>query len=312
MSSIRHDLNDITRSQRGLVTRAELAALGVTPGMRAGLRRSGVLVSAGSRTFELGGVPPDDKRRLLLACLDTGGVISHRSAAWLHALPGFEVGRPPDVLVTRIGSRDSKATARVHSTTWLPPDDIAKVDGIPCTSIARTLFALAALVPLLERDAVKAAVDDAIRRKVASDAWLWWRLEKLRCRGRGGVSVLEEILTARAEGEVTESWLEREFLRVLDDAQVRRPRCQRRVRSRGAFVARVDFLYEELGIVIEVTGAVGHSTPQQRAADAKRRNRLGRLGYLVLEFTYEQVVGDPVAVVAEVVAAMAERAARRG
>jgi len=265
----------------------------------------------GDRVFELGGLPPDDRRRLLIACLDTGGVISHRSAAWLHEIPGFQVGKRPEVLVTRIGARDSKPTAKVHSTTWLPADDVASVDGIPCTSIARTLFSLAGLVPLIEQEVVRNAIDDSIRRGAASDAWLWWRLEKLRCRGRSGVSVLEQILTKRADGAVTESWLEREFLRVLDDADVRRPRCQRRVRARGAFVARVDFLYEELGIVIEVTGALGHSTPAQRGADARRRNRLGRLGYLVLEFTYEQVVGDPLAVVAEVVAAMAERAVRR-
>ena len=311
MGSLRHDMNAITRDRRGLVTRTDLAHLGVTRHVRAALQNSGAVVPVGDRVFELGGVPPDDKRRLLLACLDTGGVISHRSAAWLHGIPGFEVGPRPEVLVTRIGSRDSKPTAKVHSTTWLPADDVARVDAIPCTSIARTLFSLAGLVPMIEQEVVRNAIDDAIRRGVASDAWLWWRLEKLRCRGRSGVAVLEQILTTRAGGAMTESWLEREFLRVLEDAGVRRPRCQRRVRAHGAFVARVDFLYEELGIVIEVTGAAGHSTPAQRAADARRRNRLGRLGYLVLEFTYEQVVGDPVAVVAEVAAAMVERAAQR-
>jgi very-short-patch-repair endonuclease len=76
-------------------------------------------------------------------------------------------------------------------------------------------------------------------------------------------------------------------------------------------VARVDFLYEALGIVVEVTGATGHSTREQRARDARRRNRLGMQGLLVLEFTYEQVVGAPSDVVVELWRAIAGRGAGR-
>lgn len=178
--------------------------------------------------------------------------------------------------------------------------------------MARSLFNLAGLVPEVPVDVVQGAVDDAIAAGKASDAWLWWRLEKLRCRGREGVSNLEAILVDRAGGRVTESWLEREFLRLIDSRGLPTPACQRRVRARGAFVARVDFLYEGFGIVVEVTGAVGHSTREQRARDAERRNRLGMLGLLVLEFTYEQVVGTPDAVVAALWEAIGSRASRHG
>jgi very-short-patch-repair endonuclease len=61
--------------------------------------------------------------------------------------------------------------------------------------------------------------------------------------------------------------------------------------------------------VIEVSGAVAHASPQQRAADAGRRNRLLVEGYLVLEFTYEQVVRSPEAVVASILDARHRRAA---
>lgn len=310
MNAPRCHLNEIGRSQRGLVTRADLRAAGVSRSQRRRLEGEGTLRVIGRQTFELGGFPGDVRRALLAACLDVDGVASHSTAAWLHGLAGFAVGVPPEVMVIRRPSVSRSPLAKVHSTTWLPADDLTEVDGIPCTTVARTLFALAGSVPRVPLDQARGAVDDAIRTGRASDPWLWWRLEKLRCRGRRGVANFEAILSARAGGEVTESWLEREFLRILREARVDLPVCQARIEAAGAFVARVDFLYERLGIIVEVTGAIAHASPAQRASDARRRNRLGSAGYLVLEFTYEQVVGDPAAVVAEILAAMAARHAR--
>ena len=307
MQGLRRNINDIAQAQRGLVTRADLRAAGVTRAQRIRLQREGTLAAIGRQTFELGGLPADPRRPLLAACLDTGGILSHRSAAWLHGF-GAEPDGLPEVLVGRRGCPNEASLARIHTTTWLPLDDRHCVDGIPCTSVARTLFSLAGLVPEVPLDLVRGAVDEAIRTGKASDNWLWWRLEKLRCRGRSGVSVFEAVLSARAGGELTESWLEREFLRLLRSALLPAPVCQRRIRANGAFVARVDFLYEDFGIVIEVTGARGHSSRDQRAADARRRNHLSTLGYLVLEFTYEQVVGEPDAVFAELHQALAARA----
>lgn len=305
---LRTKLNQLAAGQRGLATRQDLRRLGVTRDQVIGLQRNGALVPVGARTFQMGGLPPDALRPILAACYDLGGVASHRTAAALHGLHRFESSRSVDVLVRRVGGKALHPGVTIHTTTNLSTDDLTAVDGIPCTSVARTLLLLAGLVPRVPVDVVRGAVDDAIRTGAASDGWLWWRLEKLRCRGRNGVSVLESILTRRARGEVTESWLERTFLEVIRAAGVPVPVCQARIGAQGAFVARVDFLYPSSGVVIEVTGAKGHSTPAQRAADARRRNRLVTLGFLVLEFTYEQVVGDPTAVAIAVVAALQARA----
>lgn len=306
-----HDLYRAAERQRGLVTRSDLRVIGITRTQRATLLRARTLVPLGRQTFLLGGSPPDPLRHLMLACLDTGGALSHRSGVAAHGVPGVIAPSKPEVLVGRLRTPDESALATVHSTTWLPADDLTIVEGIPCTSIARCLFNLAGLIPEVPAEVVRGAVDDAIRLGKASDAWLWWRLEKLRCRGRSGVAHLEAILLKRAGGQVTESWLEREFLRIVEAAGVPVPVCQRRIRAQGAFVARVDFLYEALGIVVEVTGAQGHSSREQRAADAKRRNRLGMQGFLVLEFTYEQVVASPEEVIAELWSAIASRSTGR-
>ena len=54
---------------------------------------------------------------------------------------------------------------------------------------------------------------------------------------------------------------------------------------------RVDFLFDDLGVVVEVSGRKGHSSPAERARDAQRRNELQELGRLVYEYTWEDVNG---------------------
>ena len=107
---------------------------------------------------------------------------------------------------------------------------------------------------------------------------------------------------------MTESWLERETLRVLANAGLPAPICQARIAPKGAFVARVDFLYPDHLVVIEVNGHAWHSTRDQVAADAARRRQLVLAGYLVLDFTYDDIVSSPQLVVTQVRAALVARA----
>lgn len=296
--------------QHGLVTSADLALAGVTRSQRRTLLAGEQLLPVGRRTYRLGGSPTTIRQRVMAACLDIGGVASGRSAAWLHGMDGFRVEKRPEVMVDRSRFDYRHPSATVRTTTWLPSDDIVSVDGIPCLSVARTLFSLAAEVPRrLAFDRVRGAVDAAVADGQATDPWLWWRLEKLRCRGRNGVKVFEEILSTRAGGSVTESWLERETLRRLAEAGLPTPECQRRICRDGAFVARVDFVYPWCRTVIEVSGFRWHRTPDQLKEDARRRRDLTLAGFRVLEYTYDDIVQYPDRVIAEVAEALGIRRA---
>lgn len=99
---------------------------------------------------------------------------------------------------------------------------------------------------------------------------------------------LESILAERAALGPTESWLERETLRVLGRAGLPLPEVQCTLRQRGAFVSRVDFLYRAARIVIEVEGK-SHDPDEQRGVDARQRNGVQLLGHAVLTYTYQQV-----------------------
>ncbi|MEJ7584938.1 MAG: DUF559 domain-containing protein [Acidimicrobiales bacterium] len=293
--NIDRSLAERTSRQLGLVSRTQAKAFGLTPRMQRTRIANESLAPLGTRVLGVSGSPPSWERDVMAACLDTNGVASHRTAAVIHELEGFTKSSHPMIEVSVRSRRQNSQSvlAAVHTSTALGPDDVVAVGCIPTTTVARTVLGLAALVPIVDIESVAAAVDAAVRDGRATDRWLWWRLEQLRCRGRNGVTVMEAILQDRAGVGRTESWLERETLKVLHAGGLALPACQRRLSRRGGFAARVDFLYEAERVVIEVDGHGGHSTKQQRSKDAERANRLQLQGYRLLRFTYDDVVRRP-------------------
>jgi len=198
--NIERAIAERAQTQLGHITTAQLRAEGVTsPTIRRRVAE-GLWLPAGTGTLRLASTPPSPKGEVAAACLDVRGTASHRSGAWLHHL----APQPPliDVLVLKGRSTTrtkERADLRIHTTTNLPAEDVTHVDGIPVTSVARTLMGLAALdedeVP---HDELVGMVEAAVQRRLASDRWLWWLLERRRCRGRDGVLRFERVLAERA------------------------------------------------------------------------------------------------------------------
>lgn len=111
------------------------------------------------------------------------------------------------------------------------------------------------------------------------------RLGELRGPGRRGARLLDHLLVDSGG----ESVLERRFLELMRRGGLPRPITQAVQRRDGRHVARVVFLFPDHGIVVEVTGRLGHSSPSERARDAQRRNELTDLGVKVYEYTWAQV-----------------------
>ena len=300
---------DISARQHGALLRADLERVGLSRGSIRGLARRGIIVPVGHRTLRVAGTPPTESQATMLACLDTGGSASARTAARLHGIGTYARPRRPEVLVTRAEGNYRTTIASLHTTKWLPTDDLTVVDGIPTLSVARTLFALAALVPEITADSLTGAFESAIAAGKAREQWLWWHLERVRRRGRRGVAAFEAVLDARSSGTITESWLERETLRIVRNAGLPEPICQARVAVEGAFAARVDFAYPWLRVVIEVSGYRWHRSREQLNDDLRRRRALTLGGFTVLEFSYDDIVRRPEQVVAEITAVLASRPA---
>jgi very-short-patch-repair endonuclease len=180
-------------------------------------------------------------------------------------------------------SRGATINMPVHSTLVLPPIDRVTVRGYRCTSATRTVIDLAYL--RLPRAQLEAAIDSAVRAGRSSPTVLRDRLGALRGPGRWGARLLDDLLVDSGG----HTMLERRFLELVRRAGLPRPRTQAIHQRDGRTFARVDFLFEEQGVVVEVSGRKGHSSPSERARDAQRRNELQDAGRSVYEYTWDDV-----------------------
>lgn len=303
-------LDQVARTQLGHVTLSQALDAGVSRSTIQRLRRSGRLITVGATTYRLASAEVGPRSPVMAACLDLDGVASHWTGGWMRNLlparPWVDITVPNGRSTGGVRHRaQAELEVRVHRSTSLTSADVLRDGPIPVTSVARTLMDVAALVPAdLTSTELRDAVDLAVDRGLATDPWLWWLLAERRCRGRNGVACFEEALAARSGLGPTESWLEREVLRILTAGDVRLPVTQRVVRRNGRFAARVDFLYEPEQIVLEALGYGYHRTPAQMEADTRRANELQLLGFEVYQFTTRQVTGSPASVVATVADAL--------
>jgi very-short-patch-repair endonuclease len=230
------------------------------------------------------GSPDTWFRRLQVGLLALGpaACVSHEAAAQLHGMDGPNEDAV-EFTTPRSGRSKRLRRAVVHTTRVFGRTDVIRVHGFRCTSASRTILDLAAAGARPKR--VEAAIDSAIRLRLSAVQVLVDRIAESRCRGRSGVRLLDRLLVDSGG----ESVLERAFLRLVREEGLPRPITQRRIKRDAKHVARVDFLYADERMVIEVTGRLGHSTPTDRERDAQRRNELQDLGYAVYEYTYGDV-----------------------
>jgi hypothetical protein len=133
----------IARTQHGVWTLAQAIACGFT---RPAIRRrveQGRWEELQPRVYRLfAPAVPEFRQALMALVLATGGVAARGSAAALH---GWLPPGRPEVAIRRAARRNSHRGVAITDT--LDPPDVCVVDGIPTTSVVRTLIDLAAFVP---------------------------------------------------------------------------------------------------------------------------------------------------------------------
>lgn len=295
MACIDKAIVERARKQLGLIRLSELESLGCSRAHRRRLVRDGWLRPCEGNVFAAGATATDWRSGVLAAvwAAGRGAFASHRTAARLWGFDSCDWDAV-DVLVPST-RRVRGLSATVHRTRSLPRPDVTRIGPIPITARIRTLIDLATVA---DTTAVEAAIDGALRDGSVRRARLARRAEELRGPGRTGPAQVLAHLGAGANAP-TESWLEREVLRIFAAAGLRRPVSQLFI-GHGATAARVDFTYKDARLVIEVDGHRTHSTRPQRQADAEREARLIAQGWRVVRFTYEDVTERPQYVAATV------------
>ncbi|WP_460649358.1 type IV toxin-antitoxin system AbiEi family antitoxin domain-containing protein [Kribbella endophytica] len=150
------DLADLAADQWGLVTTAQAEAAGSSRKTIGRFAQSGLLERLAQGVYRLAGAPPDPLEDLRAAWLaldpnrsagdrlrdDLPELVSHRSAAALYELGDLAADRHEFTVSGRRQSR--RIDIRFHKAT-LAPSDWTVVQGLPCTTIPRTIADLAAV-----------------------------------------------------------------------------------------------------------------------------------------------------------------------
>jgi very-short-patch-repair endonuclease len=223
----------------------------------------------------------------VLAC-GKGAVLSHRTAA---ALGGFLDAASPRVDVTGTGqSGASSPKIRRHRVRHLPQEDTTKVDEIPVTTVARTLFDLAEVT---SRTGLDRAFERAERSELLDLRAVQLTME--RNPGRRAHKRLRSLLPDLVAPEPTRSELERLFHRLCRLAGLPLPQVNVLVEG-----FEVDAYWPVHRLVVEVDGWRFHRTRAAFERDRARDAALLVAGHRVMRVTYRQLREDPAGVAARV------------
>ena len=211
--------------------------------------------------------------RWMAAVLATGDVLSHRAAAALHG-----IRRSSMIEVT--GRRRRRPGIRVHESA-LQPDEITTVDGIPCTTVARTLLDLAAILPPHD---IEAAMNEAEYLRLADHT----SLDDLVARypNRKGTKALRRLLRHPLRGRVR-SDLELAFMAFLDTHAIPPPK-----RNLHVLGYECDCVWPEHHLIVELDGAAAHQTSRRFHTDRLRDRKLRLAGWEPFRVTHEHLTPD--------------------
>lgn len=238
--------------------------------------RCGLLVPVFAGVYRHAEVPPTWRTRLaaaVLAC-GPGAVASHRSAGSLFELrdiPGYR----PEVTVVDTTPR-LHSGIHVHRTNLLHPVDATAVDGIPVTSIERTLLDLGGVLPF---EIVEVAAQDAMIRKLVTPLDLVAVLERVARRGRRGTQILRAVIEQSLPVEGIKSWLEKHLHEIVAGLPVKQPVLQFEMRCADGRDVVLDQAWPDERIAVEGDGHRWHATRKEFEGTMARRRSIMASGW---------------------------------
>lgn len=282
-------IRQLAAKQLWLFNRRQVCGLGASTRFIARRLGSGAWTNPEPGVYGIAGHALTWRRALKASELGTpesgvGGL----AAGALHRLPDFRPGRPELVAPPCTSSRGKLAT--IHRQVGYK---LTTVDGITVTTIAQTLFDVAARVSLwkLER-----AIDDSLVSDRLTVAELEERLAFYVNSRRHGLARIRPLIVERsADAWVPpESDLEARLFVVVNRLPfggdvVRQPAWPWRPQSNG----RVDAYLPAHRLIIEADGRRWHTRVRDFDRDRWRDNQAVANGLRVLRFTWTHLTTAP-------------------
>jgi hypothetical protein len=191
----------------------------------------------------------------------------------------------------------------VHRSTTLALHDVIKLDSIQCTSVARTLFDLAEVLP-------RRPLEKAFDRSESLQAFDLRAIEDQLDRNptRRGAKIVRSILEEHYIGStLTESEIEEAMLMMSRRVGLPPPEVQQWLDLHdGEPMIRPDFMWRAQRLIVEVDSVKYHRTHQRFESDRRRDQRAMVAGWRVVRTTDRQIKNRPEELHATVAALLAQ------
>jgi predicted transcriptional regulator of viral defense system len=273
----------IAERQHGLVSRRQLLAVGLSS--KAVTRRveKGRLRRVRPGVYAVGYLQQTKEARWMAAVIacGSGSVLSHFDAA---ALWKIYDGAGARVHVTTTGRSGRRLDGvQVHRARRLHPDDVTERQGIPVTSVARTLVDLTdvlgidrVLRALREADFLRLLDLDALNAAVQ------------RAHGRKRLGVLREAVAAHRPDEIVRSELEHRFLELVRSAGLPPPETNVKITARGRRY-EIDCVWRDPRVAVELDGRAAHARTAAFEPDRRKDAALNAIGLRPPRFTWLRI-----------------------
>jgi hypothetical protein len=218
-------------------------------------------------------------------------VLSHRTAGRLwRLLPrssrGFEVTRPT-YFRPEHGIQGHRSV--------LPKDERTTVEGIPTTTVPRTILDLAAVA---SRRDVERALNEMEAQQLTDRLSIPVLLD--RYPRRRGSAVLRSLLDEEAQARgVTKHEMEERFAALVDSYGLPRPRRNADLAVRGQ-IFNVDCLWSDARLVVELDGRAVHGTKKAFESDRERDRLMLTEGWRVMRITWRQLNDRKAAIASDI------------
>jgi hypothetical protein len=246
-----------------------------------------------------------DDLLLRAALRHTGPVaaLSHTTALAVWGLVALQ--RPLHLTVDQSVRRAGSVDLVVHRRLRFRPEAPQCVvrNGLQVTALPRSLVDAWPILPVADR---RPLLLDSGRRGVVVPEHLRQALaERPNVGGHRALAQAIDLVEDGCQSELEAHGV----LNVFRHRSLPRSVGQHRlVLPQGA--VRLDRAWPEVKLAVELDGAKHHTSPEDRRRDLARDTALAALGWVVLRFTYEDVLRDPERVRRQVLEVYAARAAQ--
>jgi hypothetical protein len=243
----------------------------------------------------------------VLAC-GPGAALSHGSAAAQHGLTRDGPSRI-DVTVPTRGGR-GRPGIRIHRSSTMRPFDVTHVDGIPCTTVARTCLDLSELWALRR---VERLLDEAVVLEVFDLSALDEQIAHNGARRRASRTLRRALTEHRPGTTATDGPIGERMLAIIRATPgLPAPEVQRWLDlGDGEPMIQPDFLWREAKVILETDGGI-HRRGRRVAADVRRDQRAARAGWHTLRVTLAQIKAEPARLSATLLAVVTSRSGSTG